>query len=64
MLRGLPGSRAARTLLRRSRRARAGLFLLTRVGLGRRAGWSRRCLRNDDRLIRRAWLCGNREGHV
>jgi hypothetical protein len=62
MLRGLPGSRATRTLLRRSRLFLSRLFLLTRVRLSRRAG--RRRLRGDDGLIRRARLCGEREGHV
>jgi hypothetical protein len=61
MLRGLSGSGTARTLLRRARGARAGLFLLARIGFSRRAGWSRRRLRDDDRLIRRAWLRGDHQ---
>jgi hypothetical protein len=67
MLRGLPGSRATWMLLRRPRGPRSRfflsrLFLLTRIGLSRRTGRRRLC--DDDGLIRRARLCGEREGHV
>jgi hypothetical protein len=64
MLGGLPGSRAAGTLLRRSSGPRARLFLLTRIRLGRRSRSGRRCLRDDNGLIRRARLGSDREGRV
>jgi hypothetical protein len=64
MLRGLPGGRATRTLLRRSSGARARLFLLTRVWLGRCARSGGRRLRDDDGLIRRARLRGDRQGYL
>jgi hypothetical protein len=64
MLRGLPGGRATRTLLRRSGGPRARLFLLTRIRLSRYTRSGGRCLRDDNGLIRRARLRGDREGHV
>jgi hypothetical protein len=65
MLRGLPGSRATRTLLRRPRGPRSRLllsrlFLLTRIRLSRRTGRRRLC--DDNGPIRRARLCGDRQG--
>jgi hypothetical protein len=59
----LPGSRAAWTL-RRARLFLSRLFLLTRIRLSRRTGGGGRCLRDDDGPIRRARLCGDRQGQV